>query len=135
MPEQSGKEPVKDKVEANVQSVVEHAQQEVEESREPWYRASRRAQVLIGIYITEFVLFALLAWFVHFHPVLPVDVAITREFQENQTPLLKWFMIAVSFLGNHDNAGSIKSLSRNKLENVHDLSKFLTKDGWSESKV
>jgi membrane-associated phospholipid phosphatase len=100
MPEQSGREPVQDKVEANVQNLVEHAQQEVEESRAPWYRASRRAQVLIGMYIAEFVIFALLAWFVHYHPVLPVDVAITREFQENQTPWLKWFMIAVSFLGN-----------------------------------
>jgi len=100
MPDQSGNEPMKDKVQANVQSVVEHAQQEVAESRTPWYRSSRRAQVLIGIYITEFVLFALLAWFVHFNPILPVDVTITREFQENQMPFLKGFMIAVSFLGN-----------------------------------
>ncbi|HEY5005560.1 MAG TPA: phosphatase PAP2 family protein [Ktedonobacteraceae bacterium] len=100
MPEQSGSEPVKDKVEANVQGVVEHAQQEVAESRAPAYRSSRRTQVLIGIYITEFVLFALLACFVHFNPILPLDVAITREFQENQNPLLKGFMIAVSFLGN-----------------------------------
>jgi membrane-associated phospholipid phosphatase len=100
MPEQPGKEPVQDKVEANVQGVVEHAQQEVAESRAPAYRSSRRTQVLIGIYITEFVLFTLLAWFVHFHPILPLDVAITREFQENQTPFLKGFMVAVSFLGN-----------------------------------
>ena len=100
MPEQSGSEPVKDKVEANVQGVVEHAQQEVAESRAPAYRSSRRTQVLISIYITEFVLFALLACFVHFNPILPLDVAITREFQENQNPLLKGFMIAVSFLGN-----------------------------------
>jgi membrane-associated phospholipid phosphatase len=100
MPEQLGSEPVKDKVEANVQGVVEHAQQEVAESRAPAYRSSRRTQVLISIYITEFVLFALLAWFVHFNPILPLDVAITREFQENQNPLLKGFMVAVSFLGN-----------------------------------
>ncbi len=100
MSEQSGSEPVKDKVEANVQSMVGHAQQEVAESREPWYRASRRAQILIGIYIIEFVLFTLLAWYVHYHPVLPVDVTITREFQENQTPWLKGLMVAVSFLGN-----------------------------------
>ena len=99
-PQQSDSHPVKDKVEANVQNIVEHAQQEVETSREPWYRTSRRAQILIGIYIAEFVLFALLGWYVHFNPVLPVDVAITREFQENQMPWLKGFMVAVSFLGN-----------------------------------
>jgi membrane-associated phospholipid phosphatase len=100
MPEQPGSEQVKDKVQANVQDVVEHVQQEVEESREPWYRASRRAQVLICIYIVEFVLFTLLAVYVHFNPILPVDVAITREFQEHQMPLLKGFMVAISYLGN-----------------------------------
>ncbi len=100
MPQQSGSKPVKDTVEANVQNVVEHAQQEVAESRTPWYRALWRAQILIGIYITEFVLFALLAWYVHYNPILPVDITITREFQEHQMPWLKGFMMAVSFLGN-----------------------------------
>jgi membrane-associated phospholipid phosphatase len=42
----------------------------------------------------------LLAWYVHYHPIIPVDVAITREFQENPTPWLNWLMIAVSFWGN-----------------------------------
>jgi len=100
MPQQSGSEPVKDRVAANAQHVVEHAQQEVAESRVPLYRASWRAQILVGIYITEFVLFTLLAWYVHYNPVIPIDVAITREFQENQMPWLKGFMVAVSFLGN-----------------------------------
>jgi membrane-associated phospholipid phosphatase len=100
MPEQSRREPVKDKVEANVQSMVEHAQQEVAESRAPAYRSSRRTLVLIGIYIVEFVLFTLLAVYVHFNPILPVDITITREFQENQMPWLQGFMVAISFLGN-----------------------------------
>jgi membrane-associated phospholipid phosphatase len=100
MPQQSGSEPVKDKVQENVQNVVGHAQQEVAAGREPWYRTSRLAHILIGIYITAFVLFALLALYVHYNPILPIDVAITREFQENQMPWLKGFMIAVSFLGN-----------------------------------
>ncbi len=100
MPQQAGSEPVKDKVEANMQNVVEHVQQEVAESRVPWYRSSRRAQILIGTYIIEFVLFALLAWYVHYNPILSIDVTITREFQENQMPWLKGFMIAVSYLGN-----------------------------------
>jgi len=45
------------------------------------------------------VLFALLATFVHFHPVLGVDVTITREFQENQNPWLSGLMTAVSYIG------------------------------------
>jgi membrane-associated phospholipid phosphatase len=91
---------VKEKVQENVHNVVEQAQQEVAGSREPWYRSSRRAQILVIIYVVEFVLFTLLAWYVHFNPVLPIDVAITREFQENQAPFIKWTMIAVSYLGN-----------------------------------
>lgn len=101
MPEQPGSEQVKDNVQANVQHMVENVQQEVEEGREPWYRSSRRAQVLIGIYIVEFVLFTFLAVYVHFNPILPVDITITREFQENKMPWLKGFMVAISYFGNH----------------------------------
>src|SRR5438132_447140 len=42
----------------------------------------------------------LLAWFVHVHPILPIDIAITQEFPENKAPWLKTIMIAVSYLGN-----------------------------------
>jgi undecaprenyl-diphosphatase len=45
------------------------------------------------------VLFLILASFVHVHPILPIDVAITQEFQEQRQPWLKSFMVAVSFLG------------------------------------
>ena len=92
--------PVPEQIEENVQQAVEQAQQEVTRSRNPWYVVSKRARIFVLIYIIEFALFTLLAWFVHIHPVLPVDVAITREFQENQTPWLKTTMIAVSYLGN-----------------------------------
>lgn len=100
MQQEPGKEPVKENVQENMHNMMEQAQEEVESSREPWYRSSRRARILIIIYISEFVLFTLLAVYVHFNPVLPVDIAITREFQENQTPFIKWTMIAVSYLGN-----------------------------------
>jgi len=83
----------------NVQQVVEKAEQEVKRSSVPWYRASKRAYVLIGIYAIQLALFALLAWFVHVYPVNSVDVAITREFQENHTPWLRDTMFAVSWLG------------------------------------
>ncbi len=92
-------ETVEEKVEENVQSAVQQAQQEVARSREPWYRVFRRAQVLIAIYLILFALFGLLAWYVHVHPILSVDVAITREFQEDQDPWLNATMLAVSYLG------------------------------------
>lgn len=85
----------------HVQQAVEQAGEEVERRREPWYKVSRKAQVLIGIYLIQFALFSVLAWWVHGHPVLPVDIAITREFQESRAPWLLFTMTAVSFLGNH----------------------------------
>lgn len=88
-----------ERVEGDVQQVVKEAEHEVERSRVPWYRASKRAYFLIGCYAVLTVLFSLLAWFVHVHPVLPVDVAITQEFQENQAPWLNYSMVAVSYLG------------------------------------
>ena len=91
--------PVTEKVGDNIQEVVGKAEQEVERTRLPWYRSTKRAYTLIGIYAIVFVIFGLLAWLVHIHPVLAIDVAITREFQENQNPVLSGFMFAVSWLG------------------------------------
>ena len=45
------------------------------------------------------LLFGLLALSIHLHPLLPIDVAITRSFQENQSPWLRITMLAVSFPG------------------------------------
>ena len=81
------------------EQVVDKAKQEVARSSVPWYRASKRAYALIGFYAIEAVLFAVLAWFVHVHPVIAIDVTITREFQENQAPWLRITMFAVSWLG------------------------------------
>lgn len=91
----------KEKVQAGVENVREQAQQEVASGRQPWYRVSKLASILTIIYLAIFALFTLLAWFVHVHPVIAVDVVITREFQENRTPWLNTFMIAVSYLGNN----------------------------------
>ncbi len=81
------------------QAAVEGAQQEVAAAHLPWYRTLKRGQILLVLYALQVVLFAALAWWVHYHPVLPIDVAITREFQENQSPWLKFTMIAVSYIG------------------------------------
>jgi membrane-associated phospholipid phosphatase len=91
---------MKDQMKETVDTAMEQVQQEVDSGRVPWYRVTRRTQILAVIYLLLFVLFTVLAWFVHFHPILPVDVAITREFQENKSPWLKGFMVAISFFGN-----------------------------------
>ncbi len=103
MQEEPGNKKVEDNlqnVKEQAQQVAEQAQQEVARSRAPWYQVIRRTHVLIGIYTVALILFGLLAWFVHIHPVISLDVAITREFQENRSPFLSPLMIAVSYLGN-----------------------------------
>ncbi|GCE26961.1 hypothetical protein KDA_24450 [Dictyobacter alpinus] len=90
----------KDSMQENMQETVEKAQEEVASGREPWYRVSRRVRFLIITYLVLFVAFAGLAWFVHVNPILPVDVFITQEFQENQNPFLHNLMAAVSYPGN-----------------------------------
>jgi undecaprenyl-diphosphatase len=92
--------PAPEQVEENVQHAVEQAQQEVVNTSNPWYVISKRGRIFVAIYLVEFALFTLLAWFVHVHPVIPVDVAITQEFQENKAPWLEQAMVAVSYLGN-----------------------------------
>ena len=79
---------------------MEQIQREVDRGREPEYRSSRRTRLLAILYFLQFLLFTALAWFVHFNPVLPVDVAITQEFQENKAPWLQTLMFSVSYLGN-----------------------------------
>ena len=66
---------MKDSVEKTMDTAVEQVQQEVDSGREPWYRSSRKTRILILVYFIEFLLFTALAWFVHFNPVLPIDVA------------------------------------------------------------
>ncbi len=83
-----------------VEGVVDAAQQEVQTARRPWHHVLRQARVLLPLYLVLMALFSVLAFWVHIHPVLPIDVTITREFQENRTPWLNTFMVAVSYLGN-----------------------------------
>jgi membrane-associated phospholipid phosphatase len=101
MPQDPNKEPVKENVANNVEEAVEQAQQEVARSRVPWYSLIKRTEFLALTCIIVFVLFGLLAWYVHFHPVLAVDVAITREFQEHNLPWLLSLMVFISLLGNY----------------------------------
>jgi membrane-associated phospholipid phosphatase len=47
----------------------------------------------------QLLLFGLLAVFVHIHPILPLDVAITHSFQQNQAPWLRITMLVISYPG------------------------------------
>lgn len=80
--------------------VVEEARQEVTEARRPWYQVVKWGRIVIAVYAILFILFGLLAWWIYFHPVIAIDVTITREFQENQSPWLLNCMVAVSYMGN-----------------------------------
>ena len=88
-----------EQVEEGAREVVQEAKQDVATARLPWYRRLKRGYIFLGVYGLMVILFALLATFVHFHPVLGVDVTITKEFQENQTPWLSGLMTAVSYIG------------------------------------
>jgi membrane-associated phospholipid phosphatase len=84
----------------NVNEVAKGAQQEVQAARHPWYYTLRQTRFLLAIYLIVLALFGGLAFLVYVHPLLPVDVVITHEFQESQAPWLSTFMVAVSYLGN-----------------------------------
>lgn len=83
----------------NAQEIIEEAQKDVESARLPWYHTLRRGRILLVLYTLQLVLFGSLAWWVHYNPILAIDVIITREFQENQSPWLKYAMIAISYPG------------------------------------
>jgi membrane-associated phospholipid phosphatase len=91
---------IKEKIEEETEGVVEEARQEVVEAHKPWYQVARWGRILIVVYATQFVLFGLLAWWVFYHPVIAIDVTITREFQENHSPWLLDTMVAISYIGN-----------------------------------
>src|SRR5947209_19838758 len=82
-----------------MQPILKEVKEEVQATRKPWYYISKAGRVLLIAYAIQLTLFGLLAWWVHYHPILPVDVAITHEFQENPAPWLKIAMIVVSYPG------------------------------------
>jgi undecaprenyl-diphosphatase len=82
-----------------VEDVVEKAQLAVAAALRPWYQSSRWGSILLVVYAILLALFALLAWWVSYHPILPIDVFITQQFQENPAPWVHDTMVAVSFIG------------------------------------
>ena len=83
----------------DVQSLVEDVKEEARLAHRSRYMMSKVAQTLFAVYAIQLILFGILAWWVHVTPVLSIDVAITREFQENQSPILRLFMLIVSYPG------------------------------------
>ena len=99
--EQQNQQDKPDTLSEGVQDIVQQAEHEVRRSRVPWHQSSKRALLFITLYLIEFVLFTLLAVFVHFHPVDWIDTTITRTFQENHAPWLVNLMTWTSYLGYH----------------------------------
>jgi len=61
-------------------------------------RRKATAFLLLGDAV-QLLLFGLLAVSIHIHPLLPIDIAITRSFQQNQAPWLRITMLVISYPG------------------------------------
>ena len=95
----SHQELVSEHLQGGVEDVVEKAQLAVAPALRPWYQSSRWSRILLVVSAILLALFALLAWWVSYHPILPIDIFITQQFQENPAPWLHYMMVAVSFIG------------------------------------
>ena len=93
------RKPPTEAVKEQTEAIAEGVKQELTESRRPWYYLSHAARILLIVYAVQLALFSLLAFWVHFNPVNPIDLTITREFQENSASWLKISMEAVSYAG------------------------------------
>ncbi len=82
-----------------INTVVDDAKEEVAIARRSPYHLGRIGRVLLAIYTIQLALFAALAGWVYVNPVTPIDVMITREFQENLAPWLQTTMFIISYPG------------------------------------
>jgi len=94
------REPLGERIEEEVEHIVDEAQEEVAVARKPWYQTRKWGFILLTIDVILLALFAFLAIWVAYHPVLAIDVTITRDFQANQSPWLRYTMLAASYIGN-----------------------------------
>ncbi len=88
-----------EEVKEQTTTIAEGVKQELTEAHRPWYYLSHAARILLIVYAIQLSLFALLAFWVHLNPINPIDLAITREFQENTASWLKISMEAISYSG------------------------------------
>ena len=66
---------------------------------QPQRRLRRAAGCFLQGLALQLMLFGVLAWFVHVHPILPIDIAITRWFQADHAPWLRLTMLVISYPG------------------------------------
>jgi undecaprenyl-diphosphatase len=78
---------------------AEGTEQPAVRTQETQQRRRKAVGCLLQVFALQLTLFGLLAWFVHVHPILPLDVAITRSFQQDQAPWLHITMLAISYPG------------------------------------
>jgi membrane-associated phospholipid phosphatase len=81
-------------------TTTEGTEQAAVRTSETQKRRRKVAGCFLQVLALQLTLFGLLAWFVRVHPILPLDIAITRSFQQNQAPWLRFTMIAISYPGN-----------------------------------
>lgn len=74
-------------------------QREEQHTSSLWYALQLHIHVFQVMYLSLLALFIALALWVHLHPVLSVDVAITHEFQEGHARWLRALMVAISYPG------------------------------------
>jgi membrane-associated phospholipid phosphatase len=96
----SAHEPLGQRIEEDVETLVEEAQVGVALARKPWYQTRKWGLILLSADALLLALFAFLAIWVAYHPILAIDVTITRDFQANQSAWLRDTMLAVSYIGN-----------------------------------
>ncbi len=80
-------------------TIAEGTQQAPGSTPETQQRRRKGVGCFLQVVALQITLFGLLAWFVHVHPILPLDVAITRSFQQNRAPWLRITMLAISYPG------------------------------------
>jgi hypothetical protein len=85
--------------EGYVEDVVEDAQLAVAAALRPWYQSSSWGSILLVVYALLLALFTLLTWWVSYHPILPIDLLIIQQFQDNPAPWVHYTMVAVSLIG------------------------------------
>jgi len=82
-----------------VRSIAEDAELAVVRTPETQKRRRKVVGCLLQVLALQLTLFGLLAWFVHVHPILPLDVAMTRSLPQDQAPWLRITVLAISYPG------------------------------------
>lgn len=78
---------------------IEDIQEHVAAEEYPRWRVLRRGRVWFSVYVVAVLAVTALALAAHSMSVLPGDLPLTRELQENRQPIVFWLLYGVSWLG------------------------------------